>query len=539
MGDKKLSLCMIVKNEAHQLGELLNQVKDAVDEIIIVDTGSEDNTVEIANRYTPFVFSFPWKDDFALARNFALEHAHGDYFLWLDADDRLPEDSVKKLSLLKKYFDRKTFFLFILEDIKNQKVNSCFYQIRCAPLRKDIRFRHRVHEELLSSLTEAGCKGATTDIVIRHYGYTDPVILKRKMKRNLELLLKDFDFRRHSADYILLLAISYLYFERHDEALSVLKDYIEQHSFNTVNRVALGEIYQMLGHIESLRNNKAEALRWFVRAEAIGELGKAELYRLGCFYETLGEFKRALRSFQLSLDAPYSIRPVPTIPDPPKWEVNLRITGILLGLGKYEEAKNFFKEATNDLSKDRAFDWLMWHLIALEQYSTSEKVIGELGHDRKIPEDKHQFYKGITSLFSGNIEEAMKNLHASLRKDRENKHCKRGLALGYLLNGSYHRALGLYKELVLSGVLEYDVIIGGLFCSIMKNGQNIEIFEKTFRRFEQPEETNFQDYQIKMSWEKTRLLNNLIVALEQAKKEGRPETLPFIRLILKIIKKAF
>ena len=101
MADKKLSLCIIVKNEAHQLGELLDQVKDAVDEIVIVDTGSEDSTIEVAKRYTPFVLSFPWRDDFSAARNFALDHAHGDHFLWLDADDRIPKESVKKLELLK------------------------------------------------------------------------------------------------------------------------------------------------------------------------------------------------------------------------------------------------------------------------------------------------------------------------------------------------------------------------------------------------------------------------------------------------------
>ena len=541
MADKKISLCMIVKNEAHQLGELLDQVKDAVDEIIIVDTGSEDNTVEIAKNYTPLVFSFPWQDDFSAARNFALDHAHGDYFLWLDADDRLPKESVKKLELLKKYFDGETFFLFILEDFKKEEVHSRFYQVRCAPLRKNIRFRYRIHEELLSSLTEAGYKGATTDIVIRHHGYDDPDILRLKMERNLRLLLKDFDLRHHNADYTLLLANSYIYFERFDKAASVLRNYIEKYSFNTGSRIALGEIYQLLGYIEATRNNKTDAIRWLIRAEAVEELGKAELYKLGCLYESMGELGRALRSFQLALRAPYIIRPVPTMPEPLRWEIYLRKTAVLLRLGKDEEARKYISEVTNnEISPVKAFDWLIWHLIALEAYSAAKKAFDVLDHG-EIPQTQRYLYRGIIALFTENTEDALRNLHAVLKNDIQNQHARRGLASGYLLKKAYPRALGLYKELVSNGVLEYDVIIGGMFSSIMKNCQNIEIFLKAFQGlacFKEVPVTN-------LGWENTcednlEFIKNLLLsALQQAKDAREPETLCFIRLILKAIKKGF
>ena len=84
-----ISLCMIVKNEEDVLDRCLSSVSDLVDEIIVVDTGSTDSSREIAARFTEKVFDFPWRDDFAAARNESFSHASMDYCMWLDADDIL------------------------------------------------------------------------------------------------------------------------------------------------------------------------------------------------------------------------------------------------------------------------------------------------------------------------------------------------------------------------------------------------------------------------------------------------------------------
>lgn len=86
-----VSLCMIVKNEEETLPRCLGSVRDLVDEIVIVDTGSTDGTVEAARRFTDRVFFFPWRDDFSAARNFSFDQAAGDFCMWLDADDVLEE----------------------------------------------------------------------------------------------------------------------------------------------------------------------------------------------------------------------------------------------------------------------------------------------------------------------------------------------------------------------------------------------------------------------------------------------------------------
>lgn len=102
-----ISLCMIVRNESASLGRCLNSVKDLVDEIIIVDTGSTDNTKDIARKFTSIIYDFPWIDDFAAARNFSFSKATCDFILWLDADDEVLEEEQKKFLLLKKSLDHK------------------------------------------------------------------------------------------------------------------------------------------------------------------------------------------------------------------------------------------------------------------------------------------------------------------------------------------------------------------------------------------------------------------------------------------------
>lgn len=97
-----ISLCMIVKNEENTLAKCLRSIQNAVDEIIIVDTGSTDNTKKIAREFTDKVFDFEWINDFSAARNYAYSKGTKDYLMWLDADDVVAKIECKKIIKLKK-----------------------------------------------------------------------------------------------------------------------------------------------------------------------------------------------------------------------------------------------------------------------------------------------------------------------------------------------------------------------------------------------------------------------------------------------------
>ncbi len=103
-----ISLCMIVRDEEQTLERCLRSAAPIADEIILVDTGSVDKTVEIAEKYTNRIYHFAWIDDFAAARNMSFDRAQCDYCLWLDADDVLPEASVREIERLKREMEPDT-----------------------------------------------------------------------------------------------------------------------------------------------------------------------------------------------------------------------------------------------------------------------------------------------------------------------------------------------------------------------------------------------------------------------------------------------
>ncbi|MDE5897158.1 MAG: glycosyltransferase family 2 protein [Clostridia bacterium] len=145
-----VSLCMIVKDEETVLARCLDSVKDCTDEIIIVDTGSTDGTVGLARRYTDRVYSFPWKDDFSAARNFAFSKAKCDYLLWLDADDRISPDSADGLLALKSELDTaRPDIVFCPYDAafdSEGKPTLTYYRERLIRREANLRFVGRVHE---------------------------------------------------------------------------------------------------------------------------------------------------------------------------------------------------------------------------------------------------------------------------------------------------------------------------------------------------------------------------------------------------------
>lgn len=152
MGEKaSLSLCMIVKDEGKTLERCLNSVKSFINEIIIVDTGSKDNTVEIAKKFNAKIYKFKWIDDFSAARNFAFSKATSDYIMWLDGDDFINEDDIKKIESLLSNMDSSYDYIsaeYILARNSEGKVSTSLRRNRIVKRQSAFLWVGNVHEYL-------------------------------------------------------------------------------------------------------------------------------------------------------------------------------------------------------------------------------------------------------------------------------------------------------------------------------------------------------------------------------------------------------
>ncbi len=195
-----ISLCMIVKNEEKNLGHCLESVKNIFQEIIIVDTGSSDGTINIAKSYGAKVFERPWDFDFSKARNHSIEKAAGDYIFWLDADDVLTPEDGRLISGLRKNLNLqnpKAYGFLVHNSSDGGKTGSIFNQIRLFPNREDLRFSSPIHEQILPALEEAKIEVEYKRIKIIHRGYSDPLSNIGKQERNKTILEKQIEDNNH------------------------------------------------------------------------------------------------------------------------------------------------------------------------------------------------------------------------------------------------------------------------------------------------------------------------------------------------------
>ncbi len=191
-----LTIGMIVKNEEKYLRQCLTAIKPILNkvdcELIVVDTGSTDKTVEIAKKFTDKVLFFEWIGDFSAARNVSIEAAQGEWFMFLDADDMfLSCDGIIDFFNSGKYRKYNSAFYISREckTLKNKNDYNIVYQPRLTKLLPETKFKYPVHE----SLSTFGEPIMIIGDEAEHYGYAfedDPELKQKKFKRNSELLQK-------------------------------------------------------------------------------------------------------------------------------------------------------------------------------------------------------------------------------------------------------------------------------------------------------------------------------------------------------------
>ncbi|MFP5504328.1 MAG: glycosyltransferase, partial [Candidatus Sericytochromatia bacterium] len=217
-----LSACLIVKDEAANLPRCLGAIKDWVDEIVVVDTGSTDDTVAIAESFGAKVFHFPWCDDFAAARNESLAHATSDWVLVVDADEELVVTDGEALRAALRCRIPAGYTSKLANIDGHGAIENDAPVMRLFQRDDRIRFAGRLHEQVGPSLEVLGWPVGWLDAFsFRHYGYQTRVVRERgKGERNIAIARAETEANSGDPLAWLNLGRSYTLDQRHEEAIA-------------------------------------------------------------------------------------------------------------------------------------------------------------------------------------------------------------------------------------------------------------------------------------------------------------------------------
>lgn len=339
----RISLTMIVRNEADHLAECLDHVKNEVDEIVIVDTGSTDETLSIARHYSPQVYTFTWKGDFSAARNFALQHATGDWILAIDADEVVQVEPNGFRLLISGSEDKEAFLLPLLNPISDSTGEyNTFYVLRLFRNNDHYQYFGKIHEQV--SIPDPQKVGLAVNPILKHKSL--PLRIRhQKRNRNLDLLKKATRDDPNNPFLLYYLGVEWLMLGKEAYALPFLQEaYLrlddESLLFRapalkylilclktlgkldeafilcleaSLNYPTFTDIFYLGGLLLEEKGEYLMALKWFKQALQCGtppallsHLTGSESflahYHLGYCYEKLGKNTEAREAYKTALD---------------------------------------------------------------------------------------------------------------------------------------------------------------------------------------------------------------------------------------------
>jgi glycosyltransferase involved in cell wall biosynthesis len=289
----KVTLTLIVRNEQENLPRCLQSVSGLFDEIVVVDTGSIDATRDIAAEFGARVFDFPWIDDFAAARNSALAHATGDYIFWLDADDVVdPAERVNLQALLEGLNGQTAYVVRCACDPSSDGSGgeTVVDHIRLFPLRDDVRWAYRVHEQILPALRRVRIPVRWSDLTVRHTGYTDPALRARKLDRDTRILLEEI--KERPDDPFVLFNLGAIALERQEwpQGLDYLRRSLARSSpSDSITR----KLFALIARAHQMMGNSAAALRVCDEGLSLDPEDAELWFRKGIVHRSRGESGQA------------------------------------------------------------------------------------------------------------------------------------------------------------------------------------------------------------------------------------------------------
>lgn len=361
----KLSLCMIVKNEATSLPRCLGSVKNLVEEMVVLDTGSTDKTVEIAEELGAKVYHFQWCDDFAVARNEALKYVQGEWVLVLDADEVL---TPKIFPQMQQAMAEKNNLVINLVRQEVGAIQSPYSLVsRLFRHHRAMNFSRPYHAIIDDSVTEILKQEKDWRVVnlpsvaILHYGYQQQEIVAKDKYNRARKAMEGF-FANHPHDPYVCSKLGALYVNSGEfkKGVKLLKTGLKS---NKAEPPLLFELHYHLGNAYARENEPEQAAKHYQKAIAQNILPHLKLgayNNLGGLFQIGQDWQSAYQLFAatLKIDPTFAVG-----------YYNLGIT--LKAMGKLQAAEEAYhlaiKYAPNDAAAYQNLGALLLKMGRIEE----------------------------------------------------------------------------------------------------------------------------------------------------------------------------
>ena len=298
-----LSICIITKNECENLKICLDRIKDLGCEIVVVDTGSTDDSRKIASAITPCVYEFAWCDDFSAARNYAVQKAGNDWILFLDSDEFVDMFDMSKLLEQMKTMPASIGHIHIksLYESDGQMMSSTEPIARLFS-RRLYHFEGRIHEQIVPLDTSTEPDYFDAPIYVTHVGYQgNDAYRTEKADRNLKLLLRELEAQPDDPYTLYQIGNSYFYSKQYAQAIPYFEQAMELPLDTKLSYVH--SIINLYGYC--LINTKRFADALMLEAVYDDFKGDADYqFVLGLIYMNNAQFSKAVESFLAATQIP-------------------------------------------------------------------------------------------------------------------------------------------------------------------------------------------------------------------------------------------
>jgi len=471
MAKKKcLSLCLITKNDAKYLSNCLQNMKNVVDEIIIVDRGSKDLTIEIARQLGASVYQIEWENDYSKAKNFCLNQAQGRWILFLQANEIISAQQLKELPHFLENPNAEGYLLYIDNLSQNYRITSPVQSLRLIRNRKEYQYKYQAFEiipdELLSNIKDAGIRvvqqadpdqsGDLAQLTLLlaedlkkypgdsylQYMYGIELLNQQRFEESIEYFQKarqnvnfDYLFAPHLYKCLSWALIS---LERFEDALDVLEEGIKNFPFYTDFLVLRGELKKGFGQYGEAIHDLEKSLK--IREKSNSMVPEPEI-NISIILETLGDIHEEVFNYRQALiyyQRAYGLN-----------EENQKLLYKIGKIAKKVDSTEILTKLLQEVMEQNNLQQLMVIMDILFRQREYNKVLAHLENLESLlgKGEQTESIKASCYMMLGELEKAELSFASILKESLFYSHMLLQRIEGYWFHGHWQKAGQLLKEI--------------------------------------------------------------------------------------------